>query len=262
VSDRDGYEPGVPCWVDTLQPDPEAARAFYAAVFGWEFSELEHRTDGDGRYFVGRLRGRDAAGVGSAPPGGELPGWNMHVWVDSAAEAAARVRAAGGEVLADELDFAPAGRMAVLADPAGATFCAWEAGRQRGAQVVNEPGAWAMSQLLTPDTDGAAAFYGSVFGWTTEAFGPATLFRRPGYVGGEPQQPVSREVIAAMAPADGPPRWSADFWVHDTDAAAATAEARGGSVIAPPSNSPVGSTAMLADPYGVAFTVSRVVPPA
>ena len=27
--ERDGYLPGVPCWVDTSQPDPEAAVAFY-----------------------------------------------------------------------------------------------------------------------------------------------------------------------------------------------------------------------------------------
>ena len=38
MSQRDDYEPGVPCWVDTLQPDPEAAMAFYGALFGWEFA--------------------------------------------------------------------------------------------------------------------------------------------------------------------------------------------------------------------------------
>ena len=29
---RDGYPPGVPCWVDTSQPDPAAAAEFYVAV--------------------------------------------------------------------------------------------------------------------------------------------------------------------------------------------------------------------------------------
>ena len=50
-----------------------------------------------------------------------------------------------------------------------------------------------MSALSTPDPEGANAFYGAVFGWETDAFGPATLYRLPGYVGGEPTQPVSRE---------------------------------------------------------------------
>ena len=63
MSQRDDYEPGVPCWVDTLQPDPEAAMAFYGALFGWEFAG-----PGPMGYSVARLRGRDVAGVGSQPP--------------------------------------------------------------------------------------------------------------------------------------------------------------------------------------------------
>jgi uncharacterized protein len=89
------------------------------------------------------------------------------------------------------------------------------------------------------------------------------VFRLPGYVGGEPQQPVSREVVAAMGPAEAgePPRWSADFWVADVDAAVASAERLGGRTIAPPSDTPVGQTAVLADPTGVSFTVSSVPGP-
>ena len=36
MPDRDGYIAGVPCWVDTNQPDPDAAAEFYGALFGWE----------------------------------------------------------------------------------------------------------------------------------------------------------------------------------------------------------------------------------
>jgi uncharacterized protein len=39
MRERDGYMPGVPCWVDTSQPDPEAAVAFYGGLFGWEFED-------------------------------------------------------------------------------------------------------------------------------------------------------------------------------------------------------------------------------
>jgi predicted enzyme related to lactoylglutathione lyase len=103
-----------------------------------------------------------------------------------------------------------------------------------------------------------------VFGWTTETFGAGgiaiTMFRLPGYVGGEPGQPVSREVIATMAPTAGdvPPHWSADFWVDDVDAAASEAAQRGGTAVAPPFDTPVGRTAVLADPHGVSFSVSKV----
>ncbi|MDQ4096692.1 MAG: hypothetical protein M3144_02325 [Actinomycetota bacterium] len=66
--ERDGYPPGVPCWVDTAQRDPEAARDFYEAVFGWQFED-RMPTEGPGHYFVAQLRGRDVAAVGSQPPG-------------------------------------------------------------------------------------------------------------------------------------------------------------------------------------------------
>jgi predicted enzyme related to lactoylglutathione lyase len=33
------YPHGVPSWVDTEQPDPDAARRFYAELFGWTLTE-------------------------------------------------------------------------------------------------------------------------------------------------------------------------------------------------------------------------------
>ena len=148
----------------------------------------------------------------------------------------------------------------MIADPGGAVFSVWEPRERRGAQVVNEPGAWSMNMLHTPDPDAAAAFYGAVFGWTTEDFGPFTMFRLPGYVGGEPYQPVSREVVAVMEPAgDAPPHWSPDFWVPDADAAVAKAIELGGRVVVPQADSPGFRTAVLADPTGVTFSISQRV---
>ena len=40
MPERDGYIPGVPCWVDTGQPDPVAAVDFYRGLFGWEFEDV------------------------------------------------------------------------------------------------------------------------------------------------------------------------------------------------------------------------------
>ena len=41
MSHPDRYIPGVPCWVDTTQPDPVAAVAFYGGLFGWELEETD-----------------------------------------------------------------------------------------------------------------------------------------------------------------------------------------------------------------------------
>jgi predicted enzyme related to lactoylglutathione lyase len=264
MSTRDDYEPGVPCWIDALLPDPDAAIAFYAGLFGWEFEGPgDMPADPPGRYYVARLRGRNVAGVGSQPAGSP-PSWNTYVYVASADAAARAAAEAGGAVLTAPFDAPPAGRLAVLADPAGAVFCVWEPGERKGAQLVNEPGAWAMSHLTTPDPERAAAFYGAVFGWTTETFGEGagaiTMLRLPGYVGGEPRQPVSREVIATMAGDNGgaPAGWSINFWDRDVDASAAKAVELGGRVVAAPFDTPMTRTAVLADPAGAAFTVNNV----
>jgi uncharacterized protein len=267
MSERDHYEPGVPCWVDTLQPDLRAATDFYVAVFGWEFVGPGRMPDG-GEYFVARKDGRDVAGVGSVPAVGPVPvtpGWNTHIAVRSADEAAERAAGAGGEVIVPPFDAPPAGRMAVLSDPAGASFCVWEAGERHGAQRVNEPGAWAMSQLSTGDPDGAERFYGAVFGWRKEVVDAGnqsfTLWRLPGYVGGEPEQPVPRDVVGVMVPPNGGggATWTPGFWIADAEAAAARAAEQGGTVIVAPHEMGGFRSAVLADPHGAVFSVSQLL---
>ena len=77
-------------------------------------------------------------------------------------------------------------------------------------------------------------------------------------MGGEPQQPVSREVVAVMQQADGPARWAVDFWVSDADATAARASELGGAQLAAPSDTPMSRTAVLADPAGAAFSITQM----
>src|SRR4029453_11944949 len=96
MPERDGYIPGVPCWVDTSQPDPEAAGDFYRGLFGWEFEEVIPAGAG-GQYFIGRIRGGDVAAVGSIPQGApQAAMWNTYIWVDPPDAAAARRPPAGG----------------------------------------------------------------------------------------------------------------------------------------------------------------------
>jgi uncharacterized protein len=268
MSERDAYQHGVPCWVETLQPDPEGATKFYGGLFGWEFTDPATMPgDPPGQYSVARLRGRDVAGVGSQPPEytPPVPAWITHVSVDSADEAAEKTRSAGGEVVVDPFDALPAGRLAVLVDPAGALFCAWEPRIRKGAQRVNEPSAWAMSALNTRDTEGAKKFYGAVLGWETDTFrmgdSEMTLWRVPGYVGGDPRQPVPRDMVGVMVPAAGDdvaPHWSVNFWVDDADGAADKAARLGGKVVAPPHDLPGFREATLADPQGAVFSVSEL----
>jgi predicted enzyme related to lactoylglutathione lyase len=269
MSERNGFQPGVPCWVETWQNNADRAIEYYSRIFGWEVEDAV-TTDADGTFHMCRLRGRDVAGIGFPIPEGAppVPTWTTFIQVDSAAEAAGKVKDAGGNVIVEPFESLEGGRLTIAADPAGAAFAAWEQAEHRGARVINEPGAWAMSMLVTPDPEGAKRFYGDVFGWTTRPFAvgdaEVTMFALPGYVGGEPQQPVPRDVVATLAPPGAAPEgtaahWSVDFWVRDPDEAARVTAESGGQVLAEPFDLPdIGMRqAALADPQGATFTITR-----
>jgi predicted enzyme related to lactoylglutathione lyase len=273
MPERDGYIPGVPCWVDASEPDPEAAAEFYGGLFGWEFEEVPPPRSGD-TYLIARHRAKtssifdtsgdlqsgDVAGVRSIPEGApSIAMWNTYFWVDSADETVSKVRDAGGAVLIEPFDFANASRIAVFADPEGAAFGVWEAREHRGARLVNDPGAVVFNGLNTRNVEGAKSFYGSVFGWQTSGIGGgADGWTLPGYgdwlerehhpalrkqmaEAGAPEG--FEDVVGAIIPLtdeqpDTPPHWSVTFAAADADATAAKATELGGSVIVPPFDAP------------------------
>ena len=268
MSQRSHYPAGTPCWVDVLAPDPASELAFYADLFGWSFIGPGPTASTGGEYYVAQVRGRDVAGVSSAPPNQpDSPGfWNTYVSVADVDESCALARNAGGTILLAPFDALPAGRMAVVRDPSGAAFSLWEPKERAGAELLNEPSAWAMSVLITPDVEKTKNFYRTLFGWEWGTFEAgaikATLCRLPGYVGGEPGQPVPRDVVAVMIEPDAgtatPPHWSVDFWIDDVDAGAARAARSGATLLVPPHDAPGFRRCVLADPAGAAFTMSQV----
>jgi predicted enzyme related to lactoylglutathione lyase len=279
MPERDGYIPGVPCWVDTSQPDPEAALGFYTGLFGWEFESVLP-AESPGQYFIGRLRGGDVAAVGSIPEGmPPMAMWNTYIWVDSADETAAKVTDAGGSVLMEPFDIMDFGRMAVFSDPEGAAFCVWQAKEHRGARVVNEHGSLNFNGLNTRDVDSAKSFYGSVFGWTTLALSAGEMWTLPGYGDHlERDNPGLRKQIAEMGGPEGfedvvasinpigddqpdtPPHWSVTFGVDDAGATAAKATELGGTVVVPPLDVPWSRLTVIRDPQGATLIASQFVP--
>ena len=278
MPERDGYIPGVPCWADTSQPDPGAAAEFYAGLFGWEFESVMP-PDSPGQYLVGRIRGLDVAAVGSIPEGApQMAMWNTYIWVDSADETAAKVRAAGGNVLMEPFDIMDAGRMGVFADPEGAVLCVWQAKQHRGSRIVNEHGAVNFNTLQTRDPEPAKAFYRAVFGWETLDLGGGGMWTLPGYGDHLAQNdPDIRErvselggptgfedVVAAINvirpdQGDMPANWSVTFGVDDADAIAGRAIGLGGKLLMAPFDAPWVRMAVIEDPAGAAFIASQFV---
>jgi predicted enzyme related to lactoylglutathione lyase len=280
MPERDGYIPGVPSWVDTTQPDPAAAVAFYGGLFGWEFEDVMP-AGSPGRYFIARIRGGDVAAVGSVPESAPpMAMWNTYISVESADETATKVRDAGGNVLMEPGDVMDAGRVAVFADPEGAVFSVWQAGAHKGARVVNEHGALNFNGLHTRDVGAAKSFYGAVFGWRTLTLdGGAEMWTLPGYgdhlelatpglrrMIAETGAPAGFEdVVASVTPIaaeepDTPAHWDVTFAVDDADAIASRATELGGRVIVAPFDAPWVRMAVIADPQGATFIASKFVP--
>jgi uncharacterized protein len=258
------YPPGVTCWIDTEQPDPAAARDFYAGLLGWDLAGAD--------YLIATVRGQEVAAV--ARTAGGPATWNTYMAVSDADAAATAVRDAGGTVDRAPLDRGHGARVAVCRDPAGASFRLWQALGRPGAQLVNMPGAWNFSDLHTPDPDAAMAFYRPVFGWVAAELGQGAgiMLQMPGY-GDHLASTVDPGIHErqASAPAgfadviggvvvDEPARWQVTFTVADRDVSAAEAEKRGATVVTSADNLWT-RTASIRDPQGAEFTLSQFTPP-
>lgn len=115
------HRPGSVCWFDLLTRDPMAAVPFYEAAFGWE-AETHHGLP----FTTFSLHGDAFAGMLAMPD--EVPAdvpshWSVYFAVEDADAAEARAIDLGATVVRPTFaDEGGPGRIAVLADPTGATF--------------------------------------------------------------------------------------------------------------------------------------------
>ncbi len=257
MSEMTEYAPGTPSWVDLATPDMEETVAFYSGLFGWEVPESEN-AEQTGGYRTALSGGRTVAGVMPLMQEGQPPVWSSYVNVEDADATVARVREAGGNVLAGPMDVMDLGRMAVFMDPAGAALGIWQPKSMIGAQLVNEPVSLCWNELNTRDTGAAAAFYTAVFGWKAEVgadsdVGYTTFQRADGsWIGG------MMDMANTPMPDSIPPHWLVYFAVENTDATIETAKELGGALAAGPIEIPFGKFAVMTDPHGSAFAVMQV----
>jgi predicted enzyme related to lactoylglutathione lyase len=113
-------EPGGLTWDDLRSPDPSAARSFYDAVFGFTHEPVDGVQDGTD-YMTFHSGGDPLGGMGDLMGIDQPPHWAVYFGVADADAALSAVTAAGGAVIAPAFE-TPYGRMACVADPAGAMF--------------------------------------------------------------------------------------------------------------------------------------------
>jgi uncharacterized protein len=118
-------------------------------------------------------------------------------------------------------------------------------------------------ELMTPDPEGAKAFYDAVVGWNISEAAPEyngyrMIGRSDGkFAGGV--LPLNEE----MQQHGARPTWLGYVHVQDVDQKVAVIEAAGGKTLMPATDIPnVGRIAMVADPQGAPFYVMKPIPPA
>jgi predicted enzyme related to lactoylglutathione lyase len=117
-------EHGAPGWFELATSQYGASLEFYRAVFACELKTMADTEDFRYTMVHDSATGTDLAGImdtGHAVPSGTPAQWSVYLGCDDADVVAARARELGGTVLRAPED-TPYGRLATLADPAGAVF--------------------------------------------------------------------------------------------------------------------------------------------
>ena len=233
-------------WADLATADPAGSRAFYSDLFGW----IAEPDEAFGGYAIGRLEGKDVAGIGPTQMPGQPTAWSVYLGTADADGLVAQVTAAGGTVIVPPFPVGPMGRMVVFQDPIGAFISAWEPALMPGF-TASGPGAVAWTELNARGLESGLGFYTSVFGWTARQ-SPVAESGYVEFMDGDVSLAGAME-MPPMVPAEVPSYWQIYFGVTDIDATHAAAIDLGAHEIHPPTDFGGGRFSILSDPQMAPF---------
>jgi predicted enzyme related to lactoylglutathione lyase len=128
--------------------------------------------------------------------------------------------------------------------------------------VSNPAGSFIWYELMTPDPDRAASFYGAVIGWRMSPPDPNRTDGKDYRMIGRSDGKHAGGVLKITEDMHGaPPMWLPYLSTADVDAAVDAVVADGGKQLMPPMSIPVGRIAMVADPQGAPFYLMTPIPP-
>jgi uncharacterized protein len=254
--------PGRFIWHELLSTDPDAAIRFYKDVIGWDVMSW----DQDPGYRMFTWNGVPMAGVMLLPEEARQSGapshWLSYVSVRDIERTVMQAARMGAMTYLEPMDIPTVGRMAVLADPQGATFGVYEPLTSGPPGDTPALGDFSWHELAADDWKTAWEFYRALFDWeyaTQYDLGPLGaywLFRRvPGSrpLGGMYNRPP--EVPHA--------HWLPYVHVPSVRGVAEPIARHGGRVVEGPMEVPGGDWVTQAvDPQHALFAVHEIPAPA
>ena len=246
--------PGTFIWMDLMTNDLDGAKAFYGGLFGWEAGNAPVHGDSTSEW---RLDGDLVAGLTATPPerqaAGSRPGWFQAINVIDVDATKRHARELGGTDNGEPVDVAGFGRVAIITDPVGATFGAWQPDPAFVYPRFNAPGFLIWNELQTVDLPTAIAFYTALFGWETEPMEESAekslhLIKNAG-------RPNGGMLSLTEWQQGNRSEWLPYFAVDSCDAAIVKVRDLGGEVVFGPVDIPVGRFTVVLDPQGAEFYV-------
>ena len=245
-----GPWPGRFIWHDLMTPDAAKSKAFYEAMFDWQF---ESRAIEGATYYELQC--------GPGPIGGlieekEMPAacWVPYVAVEDVDQVAARCEKLAGSIRVPPRDIPETGRFSSLVDPHGAALSIYKGQPDNHGfdPDLPVPGRFCWNEVLTTDDAAAVDFYTAMFGWASEPkdMGPMGTYHV--------QMLGDKQVAGIMKnPKNGAPTcWLSYVFVENLPAATDRAKALGGTTMVENAPIPdVGAFSMLADPCGAALAL-------
>jgi uncharacterized protein len=244
-------------WVDLSARDLEGQSAFYAALFGWTYTDMPL---GDGMvYRMFEADGHRVGGMGALPADQVAQGrpstWNTYLAADDVDATVAAAAELGGTVVMPPGDVpGDSGRIAAIQDPGGAYIFFWKPRVHDEAIEYMLPGTLAWNDLSTRDPEGAIDFYTKLLGWDIQRLDAGPMAYWVVNVDGQGEGGIMP--MPEMVPAEVPAFWLPYFRTLDLAASVAKAAALGATVRSGPVEVPdMVAFAVIADPAGATFAL-------
>lgn len=260
ITDSPGNErtSGRVIWHDLITDTPEASRAFYGELFGWEFEKPPSFIGfgKDDSYMLIRHKGELIGGMLDANilrRDVEISQWVTVMSVADLDAAVGRVEASGGEVLTAPTDVGSRGAIAVVAGPDKAIIALLQTLEGDPAEALPEVNGWLWNELWTDDVDTATAFYKNLSGLQHDDRTPEGSDTRYRVLldGDTPRAGIMASPFPGALPV-----WVNYLRVEDPAAVAARVESLGGRVIVPAQPRDVGGiVAFIAGPSGAGIAL-------